>query len=65
MRSDRTRVRLLWALRDVELDVATLAEVAGCWPTVASQHLSKLRFAGLVEGGQCGQRVAVPLNYFG
>ena len=40
--ADPTRVRMPWALRDAELDVATLAGVAGCRPTVASQHLSKL-----------------------
>lgn len=60
--ADRTRVRMLWALRDAELDVATLAEVAGCRPTVASQHLSKLRFAGLVEGERHGQRVVYRLR---
>lgn len=55
--ADPTRVRMLWALRENELDVASLAAVAGCRPTVASQHLSKLRFAGLVEGQRNGQRV--------
>jgi hypothetical protein len=50
--ADPTRVRLLWALRDTDADVASLAEIAGCRPTVASQHLSKLRFAGLVEGSE-------------
>ena len=55
--ADPTRVRMLWALREQDLDVATLARIADCRPTVASQHLSKLRFAGLVEatrdGGGC------------
>lgn len=60
--ADPTRVRMLWALRDAELDVATLAGVAGCRPTVASQHLSKLRFAGLVEGTRAGQRVVYSLR---
>jgi DNA-binding transcriptional ArsR family regulator len=60
--ADPTRVRMLWALRDAELDVATLAEAAGCRPTVASQHLSKLRFAGLVEGTRVGQRVVYRLR---
>jgi DNA-binding transcriptional ArsR family regulator len=55
--ADPTRVRMLWALRDAELDVASLAAAAGCRPTVASQHLAKLRFAGLVEGTRQGQRV--------
>lgn len=60
--ADPTRVRMLWALRDAELDVATLAGLAGCRPTVASQHLSKLRFAGLVEGTRAGQRVVYRLR---
>jgi DNA-binding transcriptional ArsR family regulator len=60
--ADPTRVRILWALRDAELDVATLAAIAACRPTVASQHLSKLRFAGLVEGQRHGQRVVYRLR---
>jgi len=60
--ADPTRVRILWALRDAEVDVASLAVVAGCRPAVASQHLSKLRFAGLVEGQRHGQRVVYRLR---
>ena len=60
--ADPTRVRLLWALRDSDADVASLAEMAGCRPTVASQHLSKLRFAGLVEGKRDGRRVVYRLR---
>lgn len=60
--ADPTRVRMLWALRESELDVSSLAAVAGCRPTVASQHLSKLRFAGLVEGTRAGQRVLYRLH---
>ncbi|HZV26886.1 MAG TPA: metalloregulator ArsR/SmtB family transcription factor, partial [Acidothermaceae bacterium] len=60
--ADPTRVRILWALRDGESDVATLAAVAGCRPTVASQHLSKLRFAGLVEGARDGRHVRYRLR---
>ena len=60
--ADPTRVRILWALRDTESDVATLASAAGCRPTVASQHLSKLRFAGLVEGTRDGRRVVYRLR---
>jgi DNA-binding transcriptional ArsR family regulator len=62
MLADPTRVRMLWALRDAELDVSSLAAVASCRPTVASQHLSKLRFAGLVEGRREGQRVVYRLR---
>jgi DNA-binding transcriptional ArsR family regulator len=60
--SDASRVRMLWALRDAELDVATLATIAGCSPTAASQHLSKLRFAGLVAGARDGRRVLYRLR---
>jgi DNA-binding transcriptional ArsR family regulator len=60
--ADPTRVRMLWALRDAELDVSSLAGIASCRPTVASQHLSKLRFAGLVEGERHGQRVVYRLR---
>ena len=60
--ADPTRVQMLWALRNAELDVASLAAVAGCRPTVASQHLSKLRFAELVEGQRHGQRVVYRLR---
>lgn len=60
--ADPTRVRILWALQAGEHDVAGLAAIAGCRPTVASQHLSKLRFAGLVEGTRAGQRVVYRLR---
>ncbi len=60
--ADPTRVRLVWALRDSDADVASLAAMAGCSPTVASQHLSKLRFAGLVEGTREGRRVIYRLH---
>ena len=60
--ADPTRLRILWALREYQLDVASLAAAAGCRPTAASQHLSKLRFAGLVEGRREGQRVVYRLR---
>ena len=53
---------MLWELRDRECDVAGLAGIAGGRPTVASQHLSKLRFAGLVEGRREGRRVLYRLR---
>ncbi|OYV58213.1 MAG: hypothetical protein B7Z69_09990 [Actinobacteria bacterium 21-73-9] len=55
--ADPIRVKMLWALRDGELDVANLAGIAECRPTVASQHLSKLRLAGLVEADRDGRRM--------
>ncbi|MHB1853313.1 MAG: ArsR/SmtB family transcription factor [Acidimicrobiales bacterium] len=60
--AEPTRVRMLWALRDRQLDVASLATVAGCRPTVASQHLSKLRFAGLVEATRNGRHMVYRLR---
>lgn len=60
--ADPTRVRILWALRQEPADVTSLAATAGCRPTVASQHLSKLRFAGLVEGERRGRRVVYRLR---
>jgi DNA-binding transcriptional ArsR family regulator len=60
--AEPNRVRMLWALRDGELDVATLAGIADCRPTVASQHLSKLRLAGLVETARDGRRILYRLR---
>jgi len=43
-----TRVRILWLLAQGEQDVTTLAEAAGASVPTVSQHLAKLRLAGLV-----------------
>ncbi|HVL84873.1 MAG TPA: metalloregulator ArsR/SmtB family transcription factor [Pseudonocardia sp.] len=47
--ADPTRVRILWALLQGESSVACLAEIVGAAPTAVSQHLAKLRLAGLVQ----------------
>jgi len=60
--ADPTRVRMLWALRDADRDVSSLSEVAGCRQTVASQHLSKLRLAGLVHAQREGRRMVYSLT---
>jgi DNA-binding transcriptional ArsR family regulator len=62
MLADPTRVRMLWAMASQDLDVASLAAAAGCRPTVASRHLSKLRLAGLVEGTRDGRRIRYRLR---
>jgi DNA-binding transcriptional ArsR family regulator len=62
MLADLTRVRILWAMQAGPADVATLAAAAGCRPTVASQHLSKLRLAGLVAGTRDGRRILYELR---
>ncbi|BBZ03897.1 transcriptional regulator [Mycolicibacterium chitae] len=54
MLSDPTRIRVLWALLQGESSVACLAELAEVAPTVVSQHLAKLRLAGLVKGRREG-----------
>lgn len=56
--AEPTRLRILWALSDgAEHDVTTLAGLAGVPATVASQHLSKLRLAGLVTARRTGRHV--------
>jgi DNA-binding transcriptional ArsR family regulator len=52
--SDPTRIKILWALLQGESSVASLAEVVAAAPTAVSQHLSKLRLAGLVHGRRQG-----------
>jgi DNA-binding transcriptional ArsR family regulator len=54
MLADPTRIKLLWALRQGESSVTCLAELAGASPTSVSQHLAKLRLAGLVRGRREG-----------
>lgn len=48
MLSDPTRVKILWSLFQGEHSVGALADLVGAAPTAVSQHLAKLRLAGLV-----------------
>lgn len=50
MLADPTRIKILWALLQGESSVACLAELVDAAPTAVSQHLAKLRLAGLVRG---------------
>lgn len=52
--ADPTRMKILWALLQGESSVACLAELVGAAPTAVSQHLAKLRLAGLVHGRRKG-----------
>jgi DNA-binding transcriptional ArsR family regulator len=52
--SDPTRLRILWALSQGESSVACLAELSGANPTSVSQHLAKLRLAGVVRARRQG-----------
>jgi DNA-binding transcriptional ArsR family regulator len=57
MLADATRVRMILALRDGELPVNTLAEIAGKSAPAVSQHLAKMRLARMVATRQEGTKV--------
>lgn len=54
--STPNRLHLVWLLSTGEHDVTTLAERIGTSVPVASQHLAKLRAAGLVSALRSGRR---------
>ncbi|BCY10280.1 metalloregulator ArsR/SmtB family transcription factor [Actinoplanes sp. L3-i22] len=56
MLADPTRLRLLAALVPGERDVTALTGVAGAARPAVSQHLGKLRLAGLVRVRREGRR---------
>ncbi|WP_139227766.1 ArsR/SmtB family transcription factor [Nocardioides alpinus] len=49
MLADRKRIKILWALLHGESSVNNLAEQVGASSSAVSQHLAKLRLAGLVH----------------
>lgn len=57
MLADATRVRIILALKDVELSVNELAVVVDKPPAAVSQHLAKLRLARIVLTRHEGNRV--------
>lgn len=50
------RLHLVWLLAGGEYDVTTLAELTGANIPAASQHLAKLRAAGVVTARRDGRR---------
>jgi DNA-binding transcriptional ArsR family regulator len=46
--ADPNRIKILWALLQGETSVNCLADLVGASPSGVSQHLAKLRLAGLV-----------------
>jgi DNA-binding transcriptional ArsR family regulator len=56
MLSDPTRLRLLWLLGTGEYDVSSLAAAVGAARPSVSQHLAKLKLAGLVTMRREGRR---------
>ncbi len=57
MLADPTRLRLLWLLCGAEYDVSGLVVAVGAARPAVSQHLAKLRLAGLVATRRDGRRV--------
>jgi DNA-binding transcriptional ArsR family regulator len=56
MLADPTRLRMLWLLCGAEYDVSALAAAVGIARPAVSQHLGKLRLAGLVATHRDGRR---------
>jgi DNA-binding transcriptional ArsR family regulator len=50
------RVHIVWLLARSEQDVTSLADEVGTTAQVVSQHMAKLRLAGLVQARREGRR---------
>jgi DNA-binding transcriptional ArsR family regulator len=61
--ADRTRLALLRRLGEGEADVTTLTEACAASRTSVSQHLARLRLAGLVTTRKEGRRVVYALRH--
>ncbi|WHM35487.1 metalloregulator ArsR/SmtB family transcription factor [Streptomyces sp. BPTC-684] len=61
--ADRTRLALLKELGAGDADVTTLTEACGAARPSVSQHLAKLRLAGLVATRKDGRRVVYSLRH--
>ncbi|MBP8535529.1 metalloregulator ArsR/SmtB family transcription factor [Streptomyces sp. MK37H] len=62
MLADTTRLHVLWLLALEESDVGSLAERCEASRTAVSQHLAKLRLAGLVETRREGRHIYYRLS---
>ncbi|MHC0431430.1 ArsR/SmtB family transcription factor [Streptomyces sp. O3] len=60
--ADPTRLHLLWLLAEDEADVTALTAASGAARTAVSQHLAKLRLAGLVHARREGRRAVYALT---
>lgn len=60
--SDPTRLHLLWLLAERETDVTELTTASRAARPAVSQHLAKLRLAGLVQSRKEGRRVVYSLR---
>lgn len=57
MLSSSTRLLIMWFLVQRESDVTGLADASGASVQAVSQHLAKLRLAGLVSSRREGRRI--------
>lgn len=55
--ADRTRLSIVWHLRHGELSVNEIANRVGKSPATVSQHLGKLRLAGIVHTRRDGNHI--------
>ncbi|MFG2045047.1 ArsR/SmtB family transcription factor [Dactylosporangium sp. NPDC048998] len=55
--AEPTRLRLVWALSTREYSVGELAELVGANVAAVSQHLARLREAGMVDSRRDGTRI--------
>lgn len=62
MLADPTRIRLLSALSQGEQSVTCLAEIVGSQAPAVSQHLTKLRLAGIVRQRREGNFIFYTVN---
>ncbi len=60
--SDPSRIRIISALREHELNVGTLAEIVGMSESAVSHHLRGLRQMRLVRGRKEGRQVFYTLE---
>lgn len=60
--ADPTRLHLLWLLAEGEADVTELASESEAARPAVSQHLAKLRLAGLVQARKDGRRMVYSLR---
>ena len=61
--ADRTRLSLMRRLGESEADVTTLTAATDAKRTSVSQHLARLRLAGLVTTRKEGRRVVYGLRH--
>lgn len=60
--ADGTRLRLMWLLTDRDYDVTALTAAVGAARPAVSQHLAKLRLAGLVTVRRQGRRAVYAVS---